>query len=124
MWRNAPTSSRSACGCPQPMPTGQESAFARDLFAGHRVSDVVTPGTVDMHVTGMVCLFTEAELFHHAAGRLVFRADVDFDAVQAAIAKRVVDHQRQRGRDDAAARDAPVDPIADISGTERPAYEV
>src|SRR5436305_14829443 len=102
---------------PHRAPSRQQSA--RNVLDREREAGVVPPRSVDMEVTRPQPLGAEAELLGDPQARDVLRTDVDLDPVQADGGEAVVDGERQRSGDDAAAGHPAVDPVPGAGRTPR-----
>src|SRR3954451_9568707 len=112
---------KSSPGGLLPVPAHQQPVGR--LLARQRIGDVVAPLPRDVQERAAYPLLPEAELLDDASAGRVLRADVHLDAVQADPPEAVVGDQGDRRRHHAVTGDPLVDPVTEMRGVQRAAYD-
>jgi hypothetical protein len=68
-------------GLGDPAPARHEAA--RGILHGHRITEMVAPGAVNMQAAAAQPLFPEPQFLHHPAAGVILRPDGGLDPVQA-----------------------------------------
>src|ERR1700722_4443045 len=90
-------------------PAGEQPA--RGVLGGDGITDVVSPGAVDVHFAYPDALAAEPELLHDAPGGSVLRAHGRHESVQPHHEEAVIDRHRERCWRDCAPGELLIDPV-------------